>query len=162
MHQPPDGPAFDIVLILHVGCVVAGLATVATSGVLAARLRRLLSDSAPLPELVVRYFRPGVNWAGRSVYGIPLFGFLLLALSHGAYSLRDGWVTAGLGIFVFMVLVTEGMLWPAERRLQGSLLTLSAGARAEDSLRDARVVSLSATVTVVLLLVGSVLMVAQP
>jgi len=61
-----------------------------------------------------------------------------------------------------MVLVTEGMLWPAERRLQSSLLTLSAGAPPEDSLRDARVVSLSATVAIVLLLVGSVLMVAQP
>jgi Predicted integral membrane protein (DUF2269) len=162
MHQPPDGPAFDIVLILHVACVVAGLATVATSGVVAARLARLLSDSAPLPESVVRYFRPGVNWAGRSVYGIPLFGFLLLTLSHGAYSLRDGWVTAGLGIFVLMVLVTEGVLWPAERRLQGSLLTLSAATPAEDSVRDARAMSRSATVAIVLLLVGSVLMVAQP
>ena len=163
MHQPPDGPAFDIVLILHVACVVAGLATVATSGVIAARLARLLSDSAPLPESVVRYFRPGVNWAGRTVYGIPLFGFLLLALSHGAYSLRDGWVTAGLGIFVLMVLVTEGVLWPAERRLQGSLLTLGAGAPAEESVRrDTRAMSGSATVAIVLLLAGSVLMVAQP
>jgi hypothetical protein len=162
MHQPPDGPAFDIVLILHVACVVAGLATVATSGVIATRLARLLSESAPLPESVVRYFRPGVNWAGRTVYGIPLFGFLLLALSHGTYALRDGWVTAGLGIFVLMVLVTEGILWPAERRLQGSLLTLGAGAPPEESVRDARAMSHSATVAIVLLLAGSVLMVVQP
>ena len=163
MHQPPDGPAFDIVLILHVGCVVAALATLATSAAIAVRLRRLLGDSAPLPEPVVRYFRPGVNWVGRSVYGVPLFGLLLLALSHGAYSLRDGWVTTGLSIFVVVVLVTEGMLWPAERRLQVSLLTeRGAEAPAAESGRDARAMSWSAGVAIALLLAGSALMVAQP
>jgi hypothetical protein len=162
MHQPPDGPAFDIVLILHVGCVVAGLATSATSAAVAVRLRRLLGDSAPLPESVVRYFRPGVNWAGRSIYGIPLFGLLLLALSHGAYSLRDGWVNAGLSIFVVVVLVTEGVLWPAERRLQGSLLTGRDAGAPVDSSRDARAMSWSAASAIVLLVVGSALMVAQP
>jgi hypothetical protein len=164
VHQPPDGPAFDIVLILHVGCVVAGLVTVATSASTAVRLSRLLRDSAPLPEAVLRYFRPGVNWAGRSVYGIPLFGFLLLALSHGAYSLRDGWVMTGLTIFVGVVLVTEGMLWPAERRLQASLVAMCVpGSPAEEApRRDARSMSLWAVVALVLLVVGSALMVAQP
>jgi uncharacterized membrane protein len=163
MHQPPDGPAFDIVLVLHVGCVVVGMATAATSAAIALRFRRLLGDSAPIPQSVMRYFRPGVNWAGRSVYGIPLFGLLLLPLSHGAYSLRDGWVTAGLSIFVVVVLVSEGMLWPAERRLQDALLTLRrSGAPAEDVLRDARAMSGSAVLAIVLLVVGSALMVAQP
>ena len=84
------------------------MASIAT----AASLRRLLRDAAPFPDAVVRYFRPGVNWAGRAVYGIPVFGFALLALSHGAYSLRDGWVNAGLAIFVAVVLVVLRPLRP--------------------------------------------------
>ena len=32
MHHQPDGAAFDIVLLLHVGCVVVGIVTTATGG----------------------------------------------------------------------------------------------------------------------------------
>jgi uncharacterized membrane protein len=172
MHVQPDGPAFDIVLLLHVGCVVAGLATVVTSAATAARLRRLHATGSPLPEAVVRYFRPGVNWAGRSIYGIPVFGFILLAMSQGAYALSDGWIMAGLAIFVVVVLLAEGMLWPAERRLQialapapasGRRAATEAGAGTGPTVqRQARLVVWSAAVALVLLVIGTVLMVAQP
>ena len=164
MHHQPQGPAFDVVLLLHVACVVVGLATVVTSAATAARLRKLLATSAPLPEAIDRYFRPGTNWAGRAMYGIPIFGFVLLAMSHGAYGLGDGWVMIGLAIFVVVVLLAEGTLWPAERRLQVSLATYEGGAvvASEPSLRDARVMAYSATAALVLLIAGSVLMVAQP
>jgi hypothetical protein len=169
VHHQPDGPAFDIVLIVHVACVVVSLVTLVAGVSTAVRLQRLLAAAEAFPEAMVRYFKPGVNWAGRSVYGIPVFGFLLLALSHGAYSLRDGWVTAGLAILVGMVLLAEGALWPAERRLQVSLVSLGEdGAHADGSvvdgsvLRDAKVMALSATLALVLLSLGSALMVAQP
>ena len=58
------------------------------------RLRRLVAASAPLPEPVRRYFRPGVNWAGRALYGVPVFGFSLIATSNGAFSSGDGFVVA--------------------------------------------------------------------
>jgi hypothetical protein len=66
MSHQPDGAAFDIVLLLHVGCVVAGLATTLTSAATASRLRRLTERSSPLSESMGRYFAPGVNWAGRA------------------------------------------------------------------------------------------------
>jgi hypothetical protein len=164
VHHQPDGPAFDVVLILHVGCVVVGLTTTLAATATAARLRTLLRTAEQFPDAVRRYFRPGVNWAGRAIYGIPVFGFLLLALSHGAYSLRDGWVTGGLAILVAMVLVAEGVLWPAERRLQVSLVAVSGGgAPVEESVRrDARAMAAAAAVTLALLVVGSALMVVQP
>jgi uncharacterized membrane protein len=163
VHHQPDGPAFDVVLILHVGCVVVGLTTTAAGAVNAARLRRLLRTATPLPDAVARYFRAGVNWAGRTIYGIPIFGFALLALSHGAYGLRDGWVVGGLTVLVGVVLIAEGVLWPAERRLQTSLAAVSRGAPAEESVhRDARVMMVAAVVTLALLVAGSALMVAQP
>jgi hypothetical protein len=188
VHAQPQGPAFDIVLLLHVGCVVAGLATVVTSAATAARLRRLLRAGSSLPVAVVRYFRPGVNWAGRLLYGIPIFGFALLAMSHGAYALSDGWVASGLAVLVVVVVLAEGVLWPAERRIQASVSSGSASSSASSSdaastsesapedgpeagpdargaptvLRDAQLIVWSAALALVLLLVGTVLMVAQP
>jgi len=164
VHQQPDSPAFDIVLIAHVAFAVAGLATLVASAVTASRLRTVLRGGGAVGEALARYFRPGVNWAGRSIYGIPVFGFLLLALSHGAYSLGDGWVLGGLLTFVVMVLVAEGVLWPAERRLQVSVVALRQGGTpvGEEVRRDARAMMLSATTGLVLLVLGAVLMVVQP
>jgi hypothetical protein len=165
VHHQPDGPAFDLVLIIHVGCVVVGLATLVASAITASRLRRALQDGAALPVALQRYFRPGVNWVGRSIYGIPLCGFLLLALSHGAYTLGDGWIMGGLFTLVGTVLVAEGALWPAERRVQ---VALSAPRQeggisvSEEVGHDARTMVLSASVALVLLVLGSALMVAQP
>jgi uncharacterized membrane protein len=162
-HQP-QGPAFDVVLLLHVASVVVGLVTTVTSAATATRLGKLLEAAAPLPESVRRYFRPGVNWAGRGIWGIPIFGFALLAMSQGAYGFDDGWVMAGLAIFVVVVLVNEMVLWPGERRLQSSLAAYPAGAVPTDSpiRRDVRLMALSATVSLVLLIAGTVVMVAQP
>ncbi len=166
MHHQPDGAAFDVVLLLHVGCAVVGLVTTATAAATATRLRRLLGSAAPLPEPLRRYFRPGVNWAGRFVYGVPVFGFALLAMSQGAYALGDGWVLAGLGIFAVVALLAEGVLWPAERRLQAAV---AVAGRATGTFpttasidRDARVMARAAGAALVLLLVAMVVMVAQP
>jgi uncharacterized membrane protein len=164
MHHQPDGPAFDIVLLLHVGCVVGGLVTTATAAATATRLRRLLGSPLPLPEPLRRYFRPGVNWAGRTVYGIPVFGFALIAMSQGAYALGDGWVLGGLAIFAVLVLVGEGVLWPAEQRLQVALTAGDAEAREEREAlhHDAISMSRAAVSALVLLVAGTVLMLAQP
>jgi uncharacterized membrane protein len=168
MHHQPDGAAFDIVLLLHVTCVVVGLVTTATAAATATRLRRLLGSPVPPPDPLRRYFRPGVNWAGRSVYGIPVFGFALLAMSHGAYSLGQGWVLGGLVLFGGVALVGEGVLWPAERRLQVAV-TVTAADPATGTLpanalmnRDATVMARAAGAALVLLVAGTVVMVAQP
>ena len=167
MHHQPDGAAFDVVLLLHVGCVVVGLVTTLTAAATAGRLRRLLRSPAPLPETLRRYFRPGVNWAGRFVYGIPVFGFALLAMSQGAYALGDGWVLAGLAIFAAVALLAEGVLWPAERRLQAAVAAGRGGRRARSPTRrrwapTPPLMARAAGAALVLLVAGMVVMVAQP
>jgi uncharacterized membrane protein len=168
MPHQPDGAAFDIVLLLHVACVLAGVATTATATTTAHRLRRHAGSSAPLPESLRRYFRPGVNWAGRTVYGIPVFGFALVAMSQGAYALGDGWVLAGLVLFVLLAVIAEVAMWPAERRLQHALKAVGTGsdpapAPAAPAMRvDAATLERSATVVLVLLVAGIVVMIAQP
>ena len=164
MHHQPTGPAFDVVLLLHVGCVVVGLATTITSAATASRLRKVLDHQSPFPETLVRYFQPGTNWVGRTIYGIPIFGFALLAMSQGSYDLHDTWVTVGLGIFVVVVLVAEGVLWPAERRLQEALIPLRGGGGAADPAitHDIGLMANAALVAVVLLIAGTGVMLAQP
>jgi uncharacterized membrane protein len=166
VHHQPDGAAFDVVLLLHVGCVAVGLVTAVAATTTAARLRRLLLASSPLPGSLRRYFRPGVNWAGRSIYGIPAFGFALLAMSQGTYALGDAWVLAGLALFVALGALAEGVMWPAERRLQSAV---TAAGLAEGSLADATSMGRDAATMVraggavlALLVVGTVVMVAQP
>jgi hypothetical protein len=160
MHNQPSGAAFDVVLLLHVASAVVGIVTVATAAATARRLSRLTHTGAPLPEPLLRYFRPGINWAGRTIYGIPVFGFALLAMSRGAYSLSNGWVLGGLGLFATLVLVAEGVLWPTEQRLQQAV----AGAvpSTEPVAADAARMERAAAGALVLLLAATVLMVAQP
>ena len=119
--------------------------------------------AAPLPEPVRRYFRPGVNWAGRAIWGIPVFGFALLAMSQGAYGLRDGWVMGGLAIFVVVALLAEGVLWPAERRVQVGLGSGTDPVPEAAAIgREATAMVRAASAALVLLLAGTVLMIAQP
>jgi hypothetical protein len=165
VHHQPDGAAFDVVLLLHVGCVVVGLVTAVAATTTAGRLRRLLLASSPLPEPLRRYFRPGVNWAGRSIYGIPAFGFALLAMSQGAYALGDAWVLAGLALFVGVAVLAEGVMWPAERRLQSAVAAGLADGSLPDTTsmgRDAATMVRAAGAVLVLLVVGTIVMVAQP
>ena len=58
---------------------------------------------------VRRYFRPGVNWAGRALYGVPVFGFALIQASQGAFSPGDGFVVVGLWCGSCAALLAEGV-----------------------------------------------------
>ncbi len=172
MHNQPSGAAFDVVLLLHVACVVVGIVTIATAAATARRLGRLALAAAPLPEPLRRYFRPGVNWAGRTIYGIPVFGFALLGMSKGAYSLTDAWVLIGMVLFVAVALLAEGVLWPAERRLQQAVaatgtpvagtLSLPPPVKSGAVTTDAARMERAASGALVLLVAATVLMIAQP
>jgi len=158
--------SFDLLLIGHVACALVGFGAVATTGVQAARLRRVSRGQAG-PALR-RYFAPGFNWAGRTLYGVPLFGFALLADSGGELSVGEGWVVGGLVLWGMAAVVAEAVLWPAERRIQVALAGASDGAQAEASgagdavRRDCRVVSALGVVLAIVFVAATVVMVAQP
>jgi uncharacterized membrane protein len=86
-------------------------------------------------------------------------------MSQGAYALGDGWVLGGLVLFVVLAVVAEVVMWPAERRLQQALAAVGTGsdpAPAPTLQADAATLERSATVVLVLLLAGTVVMIAQP
>lgn len=160
MQHQPTGAAFDLVLLLHAGSAIVGLATTVTAAGTGNRLRRVLASGVPVPEAVRRYFRPGFNWAGRIVYAVPVLGIALVAMSHGAYTFREGWIVAGLGLFAGVVLLCEGVAWPAERRLQSALATEVTDTGPLQ--RNAAALVRSAAAAALLLVVAVVVMVAQP
>jgi hypothetical protein len=174
---PPTGAGYDVVLLAHVGCAVAGFATVVASGVQAARLRSVQPGELPAPSLL-RYFAPGTNWAGRLLYGVPVFGFVLIGLSKGAFDANDPFIVAGLLIWVVSAVAAEVGLWPTERRVQavlaeaGPLPAQGAAAGRTDpvALGEAlerarplcRVIAVLAVALTLLFVVATVLMFAQP
>ncbi len=170
----PTGPGYDVVLLGHVGCAVIGLLTVVVSGIQAARLLGAARRGRPVEASLSRYFAPGVNWAGRALYGVPLLGFALIAMSNGSISTGDPWVLTGLVLWAAATALAEGVLWPAERRIQAHLAAPPVGAVPEGpgapppggagpgAVRAARTVCASAVAVAAVVRVAMVVMVAQP
>ncbi|MHB1585345.1 MAG: hypothetical protein ACYCU7_15375 [Acidimicrobiales bacterium] len=169
--RQPTGALFDVVLLLHVASVAVGVGTLGVSAVQGWRLWSAAGSPAPIPETLLRYYRPGANWAGRTLYGVPVFGLALVGLSGGAFGLGTPWIDAGLGIWAVGTVAAEAVLWPAERRIGHRLGCGDAGdaaVLAGDDPRpparrdDERLVGPVATALVGLFAAAVVLMVAQP
>ncbi len=110
-----------------------------------------------------RYFRPGVNWAGRTLYGVPIFGLSLIAASDGAFSSGDGFVVVGLMVWLVAALLAEMVVWPGERRIQAGLVAQWGDGEAPPALeRDCRQVAAAAAVLAVLFVAATVFMIGKP
>jgi uncharacterized membrane protein len=147
--------AYDIVLLAHVLSALVGLGAVAVAGAYALALRRSGTASA----VVRRYYRPGVNWGGRVLYLVPVFGVALVAMGQGDWSYADGWIAAGLMLWVVVALGAEMVLWPAERKIQAAVEDPTSPA---DLRTECGRVAVTAAVVAILLVVAAVVMVAKP
>ncbi len=149
---------YDLVLLAHVLAVVVALVVLALAGASAWRLAQV-PEGVALPEVLARYYRPGINWAGRMLMAVPVFGIALMALSQGDWTYSDAWVTVGFALWFVAAGVAEAVIWPAERLLQASV----AGTDPDvDRVARARTVVRWSVAVEVLLVVTSVLMVVKP
>jgi hypothetical protein len=153
-------PGFDLLLIAHVACTIFGFGAIAATGVQAARLARN-GDHEVGPGLR-RFFAPGVNWAGRLLYGVPVLGLALVADSGGRFGIDDGWVLAGLLLWVGAAALAEGVLWPAERRIQRTLAGAEPARRTPTLRRDCVLVAAGGAGLALVFVVATVVMVARP
>jgi hypothetical protein len=147
--------AYDIVLLAHILAVLVSLLVVAVAGGSALALAR----SGPSTEALRRYYRPGTNWVGRILFLVPVLGAVLVAMSHGDWSYSDDWVLIGLVVWLAAALLSELVLWPAERRLQEGVV------RGEDAgglATDCRSAAGAAAAIAVLLVAATVVMMAKP
>jgi uncharacterized membrane protein len=157
----PTGALYSTLLLLHVLSAVVGFGTVVATGVQAARARR--GPSAPGADGVRRYFRPGVNWAGRALYGVPVFGFGLIAASDRVFRAGDGFVVVGLVLWLVAAVLAEVVVWPGERRIQIELTQRWGETHGAPALeRDCRQVSAAAVGLAALFVAATVIMVGKP
>jgi uncharacterized membrane protein len=157
----PTGVLYTSLLLLHVACAVVGFGAMVVTGAEAARVRR--GPSAPGAEGVRRYFRPGVNWAGRALYGVPVFGFSLIGASQRAFRVSDGFVVAGLVLWLAATVVAEVVVWPGERRIQVEVAQGWGDDPAPSVLeRDCARVVAGAVMVLAVFLAATVIMVGKP
>jgi len=162
-------PAYDLVLLAHVLLAVVGLVALGVAGGSALALRRVLARGAPVPDALARYYRPGVNWAGRLLFLVPVFGVALLAMSGGQWGFADTWVSVGMAGWALVAVAAEVVVWPGERRLQEVVTALTRPHRPHDGsgpdveavARCTRTAVVGLGLGVVLVVIG-VLMVAKP
>ena len=169
----PTGPGYDVVLLGHVGCAghrVAHRGGERDPGRPAAR------GGPPGPSgrgEPVEVLCPGVNWAGRALYGVPLLGFALIAMSNGSISTGDPWVLTGLVLWAAAAAWPRGCcgrpnggsrpIWPRRPsvRCPRPRCPAAGGGRARRR-PAARTVCASAVAVAAVVLVAMVVMVAQP
>jgi len=161
VHHVPTGALYTVLVVLHVLCAVVGFGAVVLTGVQASRVR--LGPAAPGADSVRRYFRPGTNWAGRSIYGVPVFGFASIAASGGAWRAADGFVVIGLVLWLVAAISAELVVWPSERRVQNMVTSDWGDARwAGDLERECRRVAALSALLGGIFVVAVVVMVARP
>ena len=119
----PEGVAFDLVLLAHVVTAFIGFGSIVVTGVTAGLLRGgldrfTIGRTGSGAGTAQRYFRPGTNWVGRTVYAVPVLGVALVAMGKGAFTFADAWMQVGVAFWATAVVFAEGMLWPTERRVQ--------------------------------------------
>jgi uncharacterized membrane protein len=100
------------VVVLHVVSAVVGFGAIFLTGVYAGLARRRGG------EAVRRYFRPGPNWAARSVFLVPVLGVVLVWTSKGADRFAQLWVWVSLLLWVLAAGLAHVVVWPGERRIQ--------------------------------------------
>lgn len=149
---------YDLILLAHVLAVFVSLVILALAAASAWRLSQLAPD-VPVPEVLARYYRPGINWAGRMIMAVPVFGVALVAMSHGDWSFSDTWVIIGMAIWLAAAGISEAVVWPAERELQASL---AGDAPEVDRPAKARLIVRCALGLEVVLVATSIIMVAKP
>ncbi len=153
------GAGYEVVVLAHVLSAVIGFGAVGVAGAYAL----VLSRRGPATESVVRYYRPGVNWAGRVLFLVPVLGFVLIGMSHGThggYAFSDGWVMVGLLLWAVAALAAEMVLWPTERGLQRLVATGEWQDSAHRSLT--RRVAWTSGALLVIFVTSMVVMVAKP
>lgn len=180
-HGAVDGsassdPVFGVLLVLHVLAAVVGFGALVVSGIQGLLLARA-ADAARVDALR-RFFRPGVNWAARAVYLVPVLGASLVADGRRQYNFGDAFVVTGLALWAATVLLAEAVLWPAERRVQAALHPGDGGRREgagadpvagppaeplpDGTRRAARRLAVGAPVVALLFLLAVGVMVARP
>lgn len=113
---------FDLLLILHIVCVIVGYGAVAYDSLGAGQARRFAGAEAY--AVAQAGYTTSAKAAQRFLYGVPVFGIAAVAASNGRFSFADLWVSLAFAVYVASLGALHGIVLPAQRRvlvLQGEL-----------------------------------------
>jgi lysylphosphatidylglycerol synthetase-like protein (DUF2156 family) len=159
--DPPNSKAYDLLLLLHGGVALVALVSIVASA-FAARSVERARPGEPWPPSALRFFTPGPEIAGRSIYLVPLTGVALLASSRGSVSATDAFVQIGIGLWILAALVAELAVFAPGSALR-RLLASSKEAPEDDGWRRPAVrLRWGVDIVALLIIAAAVVMVAQP
>ncbi len=146
----PYSGLFDIVLIVHVVVALASLVLVVVAYLSALQLPR---GSASAKQ----FFRPGAQWPLRIVHLLPISGIVLVVTSRHDFAFSNPFIGIGFALWFIMSGVLEGMVMPSIRTISTDVLDGNAASTS----KLARI-RYGLDATALLLIVATVVMVAQP
>ena len=159
--DPPSSKAYDLLLLVHGGVALVALVSIVASAVAARAVERTRSGE-PWPPSALRFFSPGEEIAGRTIYLVPLTGIALIASSRGSVSASDAFVQIGIGIWILAAVVAEVAVFAPGSALR-HLLASTPTAPADHSWRRPAVrLRWGVDLVALLFVVAAVIMVAQP
>jgi uncharacterized membrane protein len=111
-----DGDLYKLVLVLHILCAIVGFGGVLLNGLYAAQAKArkgpeglAISQANFLVSKVAQYF----------IYGVFVFGILLVALSDDAWDFADTWVWLSMLLYIVALGISHGLLRPTVERIIG-------------------------------------------
>jgi uncharacterized membrane protein len=107
------GTGFNILVLLHILCVIGGFGALAFNGLYMSLAQRRPAGGT---SAVVEVNRMVSGLAEAFVYAAIVFGIAAVGASHKAISFGDTWVSAALAIVVVDIGILHGWIRPNQRR----------------------------------------------
>jgi hypothetical protein len=152
---------FDLVLLVHIGAVVASFVIMIALYAAAVSLGRGVPGRA-WPGGAARFFSPGREVAGRTLYLIPLSGIVLVLVNHENYSFSTPFVVIGSALWLIVIVIAEVMIFRSAAKLRLLISHQSVVAEVTQWSRPVSLLRWGIDAVLVLLILGSIQMVVQP
>lgn len=116
-----DSGAYDVVLVLHIMCVIIGLGGVFLNGIYGAESKRRRGrEGLAVFEATERVGRVAETF----ILAVPVFGIALVLMSHGRWGFSQAWVIGALTLYATAIVLAFGFHLPNLRRMGGLMAEL--------------------------------------
>ena len=109
-----DSGAYDIVMVLHVMCVIVGFGTVFLNGIYGVESKRRPGrEGLAIFEATERVGRVAEGF----ILAVPVFGIALVLMSHREWRFSQAWIATALGAYAVGIALSFGFHLPNLRRM---------------------------------------------
>ena len=159
--SPPRSAAYDVLLLIHI-LVGLGVIVIMISTYVAAMSLSSTHTGDVWPPQARRYFTPGPQIVGRSIYLLPVTGFAMLGLSQGAFSTSTPFVVIGLVLWVVAAVVAEICVFAPSARIAEVVRDETVVPTPGSWKRDVALMRWSIDAVVLVVVIAAIVMLVQP